>query len=110
DGRHIERFALQQHGSPEVVDDVNGPGKRLILSGTAEGIEKTVAVTLYQRYPGFAVFRVSYRNASAAALSLRGWTCADLALLESGAAESRATKSAAAEPGFWCYSGATYED
>ena len=106
-GQHVARFTLQQHRPPEAVDDVNGPGTRLVLSGTSdEGIEKTVAVTLYRRYPGFAVFRVSYRNLSAAPVSLRGWTNGDFLVLASG---HRADGPPAA-PGFWCYSGASYED
>ena len=105
--QHIARFALQQHRPPEAVDDANGPGTRVVLSGTSdEGIEKTVAVTLYRRYPGFAVFRVSYRNLSAAPVSLRGWTNGDFLVLESRSALA----AGGAAPGFWCYSGASYED
>ncbi|HEV7611571.1 MAG TPA: glycoside hydrolase family 36 protein [Steroidobacteraceae bacterium] len=104
DGRHIAAFTLQ-HQARDSVEGVNGPGARLTLCGvSAEGIEKTVAATLYQRYPGFAVYRVSYRNASAAAVTLRGWTNGDF--LVRGA---RAGSSTVA-PEFWCYSGASYED
>ena len=71
------------------------------LSGvSAEGIEKTITVSLYRRFPGFALFRVSYRNASAAAIAIRGWTNGDFLVRDSGGAA----------PGFWCYSGASYED
>ena len=136
DGLHIARFMLQPHRPPEAVHDANGSGMRLTLSGTAEeGIEKTVAVTLYERYPGFAVLRVSYRNLSAAPVSIRGWTCGDFAVLEpgtgvsdtaergatadgaaayGGAANGGAANGAAAHdaaaPAFWSYSGASYED
>jgi alpha-galactosidase len=104
DGRHISDFKLQQGFSPRELSDANGKGSRLTLVGmSAEGIEKTVSATLYERYPGFATLKVSYRNASVAPISLHGWTCADF-LLEGG----RTTKTQA--PVFWCYSGATYED
>jgi alpha-galactosidase len=100
DGLHIARFTLQSHQPPQPIDDANGRGTRITLSGAADqGIEKTVTATLYERYPGFAVVHVSYRNLSAAAFSIRGWTCGDFLVVESAAA-----------PGFWCYSGASYED
>ncbi len=100
DGQHIAQFTLHAHDAPRAIEDANGPGTELTLSGlSAAGIEKTVAVTLYGRYPGFAVVRVSYRNASASILAIHGWTQGDFLLLESRAA-----------PGFWSYSGATYED
>jgi alpha-galactosidase len=97
DGQHIARFAFQ-HQEREPVDGVHGPGTRLTLSGaSADGIEKTVVVTLYQHFPGVALYRVSYRNASAGIISIRGWTNGDFLVRESPG-------------GFWCYSGASYED
>ncbi|MGB6355671.1 MAG: glycoside hydrolase family 36 protein [Steroidobacteraceae bacterium] len=100
DGRHLASFAFQ-HQARAGINDVNGPGTRLTLSGVSpEGIEKTITVSLYQRFPGFALYRVSYRNASAAAIAIRGWTNGDFLVRESGGAA----------PGFWCYSGASYED
>ena len=107
DGHHIARFALQ-HQVRDAVDGPLGPGTRLTLSGaSAEGIEKTVVVTLYQRYPGMAVYRVSYRNASAATISIRGWTNGDFLVSESS---GLAGDSPGVARGFWCYSGASYED
>ncbi len=104
DGHHIAAFALH-HQARDSVDGANGPGARLTLSGISpEGIEKTIAATLFQRYPGFAVYRVSYRNVSAEAISLRGWTNGDF--LVRGARAGPST----AQPEFWCYSGASYED
>jgi len=108
DGRHMARFSHQRHQPPEAVEDANGRGTRLSLSGISdEGIEKTVAVTMYERYPGFAVVRVFYRNLSGTALSIQGWTGGDHLVLGSAAAVGAA---APAVPGFWCYSGASYED
>lgn len=100
DGRHLTHFALHTQ-SRAAVDDANGPGTRLTLSGaSAEGIEKAVTVTLYRRFPGMAVYRVAYRNASAATVSVRGWTNGDFVVRDSDATPH----------GFWCYSGATYEN
>lgn len=100
DGRHISQFALRAQAR-KTVADAHGPGSRLTLVGmSAEGIEKTVEITLYQRYPGFAIVRLSYRNTSAETIPLQGWTNSDFLVRE----------SASGTPGFWCYSGASYSD
>ncbi len=100
DGRHGVDFAIS-HQTRSSIADANGPGTRLTLSGTSgDGVEKTVEAILYQRHPGIALVRVSYRNTASGILSFGSWTNGDLRLLASG----RRT------PEFWCYSGATYED
>jgi alpha-galactosidase len=98
--RHLTEFALT-HQVRSSIEDVNGPGSRLTLTGSgAEGIEKSVVVTSYHRHPGMALMRVAYRNTGAATFRFRGWTNADTRL----PAQDERT------PAFWCYSGATYED
>jgi alpha-galactosidase len=100
DDSHIANFALKSQ-SQDTVDDVNGAGNRLTVSGTSvDGVEKTVEVTLYRRHPGIALMRVSYRNAGPHILSFRSWTNGDYRLPAAGTGS----------PEFWCYSGATYED
>jgi len=100
DGPHIADFAIR-HQAQAAVDDANGPGSRLTLSGTSvDGVEKTVTVTSYRRHPGIALVRVSYRNAGPHILSFDSWTNGDLRVLAAGART----------PAFWCYSGASYED
>lgn len=100
DGRHIADFAIHHHALA-AVEDAHGRGTRFTVSGnSAAGIEKIVQVTLYERHPGIALLRVSYRNSAARTLSFRSWTNGDTRVLACGA---RA-------PQFWCYSGATYED
>ena len=100
DGRHLIDFPLRRQARSAIAD-INGPGTRLTLTGvSADGIEKTVAVTLYQRHPGIALVRASYRNAAAEILAIRGWTNGDFQVLASGPRT----------PAFWCYSGASYED
>jgi alpha-galactosidase len=100
DDTHIADFALK-HQTHAAVDDANGPGNRLTLSGTStDGVEKTVQATLYQRHPGIALIRVSYRNGRSDILSFQSWTNGD----------SRLAASGTRTPNFWCYSGATYED
>jgi alpha-galactosidase len=100
DDAHIADFAFQ-HQSQDTVEDANGPGRRLTVSGiSADGVEKTVEVRLYQRHPGIGLVRVSYRNVGAHILSFHSWTNGD----------SRMAAAGARAPQFWCYSGASYED
>ena len=100
DARHITDFAIR-HQARSSIADANGPGTRITLSGTSvNGVEKTMQATLYERHPGIALVRVTYRNTGAGILSFRSWSNGDSRVLASG------TRS----PEFWCYSGATYED
>jgi alpha-galactosidase len=100
DGKHLANFVLQPHPAPDAINDANGRGRRLTLTGkSAEKIEKTLTVTLYERYPGFAVVRASYKNLSGNALELLGWTCGD-----------HMVQGAGQRAAFWSYSGASYED
>ena len=81
DGRHVTDFPLRNKAQSDITDG-NGPGTRLTLTGmSAGGIEKAVTVTLYQRHPGIALVRATYRNTTANILTLRGWTNGDLRLL-----------------------------
>ena len=81
--------------------DKHGPGRRIRLTGLAEnGIEKTVQITLYQQFPGFALYRVSYRNLSDRTLSVKGWT--------NGACRIAGRDTGG--PAFWSFSGGSYAD
>jgi len=99
-GRWIERFTLSSQAADR-VDGAHGPGIRHRLTGLAtEGIEKTVAVTFYERHPGFAVLRVSYRNSADKPLLVAAWANSAHTLRRAGSAK----------PAFWTYSGATHPD
>jgi alpha-galactosidase len=84
------------------VDDVHGRGVRHTLTGvSAEGVEKTLWITVYERYPGTATLAASYRNLGVAPLAVAGWTTA-----------AHVLRGAHGDPdaGFWSFSGASYED
>ena len=84
----------------ESITDIHGHGTRSTLQGVADGkLEKTVQVTLYERYPGFAFVSASYRNVSDGPLSITRWVNNAHRLMPSGD-----------EAVFWTYSGASYED
>jgi alpha-galactosidase len=101
DGRTVEDFSLRQRSTEPVVDGAHGPGTQLAVTGVSNaGLEKTVRVRLFDRYPGFALYRVSYRNTSSRALTVDSWT--------NGAFEVRARDQQL--PQFWSYSPASYAD
>ena len=100
DGTRMDRFAFLDQRS-ESVHDAHGPGTRHVLRGLAEaGIEKEIGVILYDRYPGFALTRVAYRNAGTASVAIAGWV--------NGAHVLKPLPGAA--PEFWSFSGASHDD
>ena len=91
-------FALAGQRSEAVDDPRHGPGRRSVVVGrAANGVEKQVEVTFFQRHPGLALLQVQYRNDGDAPLAVRGWRCA-------------AHELAQRPGGFWSFSGATHED
>ncbi|WP_149195630.1 glycoside hydrolase family 36 protein [Luteimonas suaedae] len=93
-----EAFAFTGTQLLPLDDARHGPGRQLLVRGrSARGIEKQVAVSLFDRQPGMAVLQVRYRNQGAAAVEVAGW-------------RSAAHELADAPGGFWSYSGATHTD
>jgi alpha-galactosidase len=100
DGRTLTRFRFLDH-TYTAWSDIHGPGTRHTLRGTtAGGIEKTLLVTYYERFPGVALLIVRYRNLTGGPLPLAGWINA------AHVVRARATD----QPSFWSFSGASYED
>ena len=100
DGRRVSDFVLQHHAT-EPVDGIHGKGAQLTLTGlAAAGLEKTVRVRLFDRYPGFASYQVTYRNLAGQPVTLVSWT--------NGAC--RIPSQGDALPQFWSYSGSSYAD
>jgi alpha-galactosidase len=99
DGTRVEEFELHDERR-EHIEDAHGRGTRHIVRGTGTGIEKQLSIVLYERYPGFAVLDVIYRNAGAAPIGISGWI--------NGAHVLKPLTQQ--EPEYWSFSGATYED
>ena len=107
DGSCLDQFTLREQ-SKQDIDAPFGPGIRLRMIGVAHAqIEKTVEVELFERYPGFAIYRVSYRNLAPRAVAISSWTNAEVHLMREAAQHQRA---AATEPHFWSYCGSTHAD
>ena len=108
---HIDRFELRDHSKEDMTGPL-GRGTRLRLVGVApEGLEKTVQVDLYADYPGFALYRVTYRNTAAQPVTVASWSQCALHLARDGAAEAGVGQGAAAsEPPYWSFCGSTHPD
>ncbi|MFO1468870.1 MAG: alpha-galactosidase [Steroidobacteraceae bacterium] len=107
-GARVQRFALRRSDSRR-LDGPHGPGTALTVVGLSDDqVEKTVTVSLYNRYPGFLFLEVSYRNTSARTLEVSEWRNADLEFPARPAATHAATDSGA--PPFWSYCGSTHQD
>ncbi len=102
-GEPLDHFVLRE-STREAADGPHGKGTRLKLLGVSpQGIEKRVEVTLFERYPGVAFYRVAYRNRSSAPVALAGWTNSGWKLLSAAAQDLRG-------PQFWSYCGSTHAD
>src|SRR5579859_1079395 len=108
DGSRVDQFAVSTKEERRIAGP-HGAGTQLTLVGSsASHIEKRIQIELFERYPGLAISRVSYRNLSSRPVPLSGWRSADVELLPA-AADPRATLDADA-PQFWSYCGSTHED
>jgi alpha-galactosidase len=95
----IQDFKLSGH-KVETVRDELGHGRRLSITGTSGGLQKTVVVTVYDEVPRMAFFQVHYLNRSAEALSLKGWTNNHYSVTAAGTEE----------PAFWSYQSGSYRN
>ena len=60
-GRRVDDFEFQ-HERHDRSEDMHGPGTRHTVRGLGDGIEKELSILLYDRFPGFALVSVLYRN------------------------------------------------
>ena len=96
-GQVISKFSFADQAR-ENVNDGHGAGFRHTVRGvSAEGLEKTVALTFYDRYPGFPLMKVVWRNTRGDVLSIKSCRV--------GAHVLKASRA-----GFWSWSGSTHSD
>ena len=99
-GRRIERFVLSA-AEPHAGATPFGAGQSLALTGrSADGVVKTVTVTLLDAFPGTALLDVSYTNAGKTPLDAEGLSAVSHRLLASPRHGG----------GWWTYSGSTHRD
>ena len=100
DGTRIERFPRRGQQLEHVHDALHGTGSELSVSGISTvGLQKSLHIRLYDRYPGFLIYRVTYRNTGSRTLNLKAWCNGACRIIGRGEL-----------PHFWSYSGATHED
>lgn len=97
DGPAVDRFLLLDHET-STVSGPHGPGRRHLLRGTAgSAFEQQIAVTFLDRYPGLALYEVSFRNTGTAPRAIAGWRVATHDLHDH-------------PNGAWSFAGASYPD
>lgn len=98
EGGELGDFAFAGQRTATVNDPRHGAGQQTLVTGlTGDRVEKQVAVTFFQRYPGLALLQATYRNTGTRPLAVRGWRNAAHELEERPG-------------GFWSFSGATHTD
>ncbi len=105
-GERTTQFALHDQSTSAVATPL-GHGQRLVLRGvSSQQLEKRIEVHLLDAYPGFALYRVRYRNLGPQAISLRRWTNTQLRLPRLQANDG----SSVVDPPFWSFCGSTHAD
>lgn len=99
DGSALADFALSGQRTHALDDPRHGRGRQTVFSGRAAkaGIEKQVAVSMFDALPGLALLQVRYRNLGDTALAVAGW-------------RNAAHELPPIDGGFWSFSGATHTD
>src|SRR4029077_8455576 len=98
-GSPIADFKLSGH-KLENVRDTLGHGRRLPITGTSGGLQKTVVVTVYDEIPRMAFFHVRYLNHSDETLRVKGWTSNLFSITAAGTDD----------PAFWSYQSGPYRN
>jgi len=94
----IDHFAFVDR-TQAAVSDAHGAGMRHTVRGvSAGGLEKTVNLTFYDRYPGFPLLSVVWRFTRGEPISIKSYRVGAHVLKASGSA------------GFWSWSGSTHAD
>lgn len=96
----LRRFALQSHEEADVNDEL-GMGHAIRLTGRAGSLTKRVEVASYPAWPRWLFVRVRYTNEGKKPLHVRGYTNGRYQI---------APQQGAAEPAFWSYQPASYEN
>lgn len=92
------KFANKQ---VQQLSDKIGAGQQVVITGTAENLQKNVAISLYDDFPAMAVYQVTYTNTGDADIVIDGWVNNSYRL-------QNATKIEGEAP-FWSYQSGSYE-
>jgi alpha-galactosidase len=98
-GKVVKQFSFSSQKSERVNDSI-GAGQKLTVVGKTGDLTKTVAVTIYDKFPAMAFFDVQYTNSGTAKISITKWV---------NNAYTINAQSKAGIPAFWSYQSASYE-
>jgi len=84
----------------ERVKDIYGAGEKLELAGISAGLKKNLSVVIYDEFPNFALFDVSYTNTGKSQLKILEWT---------NNAYTIDAQHGAADVPFWSFQSGSYE-
>jgi alpha-galactosidase len=96
----VQDFTPTSH-KQENISEKQGHGRRLSFSGVADGLQKTVVVTIYDENPRMALFQVRYTNRAHEALHIAGWT---------NHSYSIDARPGDGEPAFWSFQSGSYKN
>ena len=98
-GKMVKQFTFSSQKSERVNDSI-GAGQKLTVVGKTGDLTKTVAVTIYDKFPAMAFFDVQYTNSGTANISITKWI---------NNAYTVNAQSKAGIPAFWSYQSGSYE-
>lgn len=100
DSTVIDTFTFK-NVKQQPIADILGSGMQYVIKGSTSGIDKTVAVTVYDAFPGVAMFIVTYTNTGSAPVTINGWTNNNYSI-NVDALET--------DKPFWSFQGGSYEE
>ena len=98
-GNTVKQFTFSSQNTERVNDSI-GAGQKLTVVGKTGDLTKTVAVTIYDKFPAMAFFDVQYTNSGTANISITKWI---------NNAYTVNAQSKAGIPAFWSYQSGSYE-
>lgn len=107
DGQRITDFAFKEK-TEKVIETEIGKGLEVNLTGISlTGLQKTVSVSTYEKFPSMAFFKVTYQNNAKSPLEVRRWVNNHYNLAQyTFKSRSKNLKN----DDFWSYEGASYAD
>jgi alpha-galactosidase len=97
-GRELRDFDLQETARRSGRDRL-GAKREFVMSGSGQGVRKSVTAAVYELFPDMVFLEVSYTNAGAADLKLDGW---------SNHAYSFSAAVPPTDPPFWSFQPGSY--
>ncbi len=100
DGNDLTDFVFTGQQETPLTDNI-GSARQLTVTGEAGNLRKEVSVTMYDEFPGMAVFRVVYTNTGQEDIQIDRWVNNHYRI--------KAMPTAEDEAAFWSYQGGSYD-